>query len=211
MLKILTIDTNMALITPEMPTFNFQNAYWFWNKTNKWLIYDEMVNDLPWTASCTYNCYNCVKAFVKWLLISVSNPLCMKACHKGVLSTGTYLILKAELESQIPRLPAPVVSEHHHSPRISLTLPPATSIKQQFWVEMAKWPWTCWRSRSMTPNFNISRENPNTHIWCKFSNSGSNPFKISHGHTKFPRILSQTGQNYLEGQGRWLPFAIVLG
>ena len=34
MLKILIIDTNMALITPEMPTFNFHNTYWFWNKTN---------------------------------------------------------------------------------------------------------------------------------------------------------------------------------
>ena len=32
--------------------------------------------------------------------------------------------------------------------------------------------------------------------------------KLSSGQAKFPRILSQNGQNDLEGQGQWLPFSI---
>ena len=44
-----------------------------------------------------------------------------------------------------------------------------------FWVEMAKWPW---RSRSMTPIFNTSRENPMTHLCCKVGDSNSNPLQV---------------------------------
>ena len=33
-------------------------------------------------------------------------------------------------------------------------------------------------------------------------------YNLSHEQAKFPRILSQNGQNYLEGQDQWLPFAI---
>ena len=32
--------------------------------------------------------------------------------------------------------------------------------------------------------------------------------ELSHGQAKFPRILSQNGQNDLEGQGQWPPFLI---
>ena len=33
-------------------------------------------------------------------------------------------------------------------------------------------------------------------------------YKLSRGHAKFPRILSQNAQNDLEGQGQWPPFSI---
>ena len=32
--------------------------------------------------------------------------------------------------------------------------------------------------------------------------------ELSHGHIEFPNILSQNGQNDLEGQGHWPPFSI---
>ena len=32
--------------------------------------------------------------------------------------------------------------------------------------------------------------------------------ELSHGQAKFPRILSQNGQNDLDGQGQWPPFAL---
>ena len=32
--------------------------------------------------------------------------------------------------------------------------------------------------------------------------------ELSHRQAKFPRILSQNGQNDLEGQGQWSPFSI---
>ena len=60
------------------------------------------------------------------------------------------------------------------------------------------WPW---RSRPMTPIFNICRQNPKTHIWCKFGDSSSNHYKLLGRQDKFPRTLSQNGQNELEGQG----------
>ena len=61
---------------------------------------------------------------------------------------------------------------------------------------MAKWPW---RSRSMPPIFNTSCGNPKMHIWCTFGDSSSNPLKV---------VVSQNGQNDLEGQGQWPPFSI---
>ena len=36
-------------------------------------------------------------------------------------------------------------------------------------------------------------------------------YKLSHGHAKFPRILSQNCQNDLEDQGQWPPFSIPVG
>ena len=33
---------------------------------------------------------------------------------------------------------------------------------------------------------------------------------LSHGQAKFPKILSQNGQNDLEGQGQWPPFSILV-
>ena len=33
-------------------------------------------------------------------------------------------------------------------------------------------------------------------------------YKLSNGEAKFPRILSQNGQNDLEGQGQWPPFSV---
>ena len=32
--------------------------------------------------------------------------------------------------------------------------------------------------------------------------------ELSHGQSEFPRILSQNGQNDLDGQGQWPPFPI---
>ena len=34
--------------------------------------------------------------------------------------------------------------------------------------------------------------------------------ELSHGQAEFPRILSQNGQNDLEGQGQWPPFSITV-
>ena len=62
--------------------------------------------------------------------------------------------------------------------------------------------------RVNAPIFNTSWENSKMHIWCKFCYSIANPLKISHRQAKFPRILSQNGQNDLEGQGQWPPFSI---
>ena len=45
--------------------------------------------------------------------------------------------------------------------------------------------------------------------WCIFGDCNSYPSQvITHGQGKFPRILSQNGQNDLEGQGLWPPFSI---
>ena len=73
------------------------------------------------------------------------------------------------------------------------------------WVNMAKWPW---RSRSMTPIFNTSWENPKMHIWCKFGDFVQIHYNLSNRKVKFPRILCQNGQNDLEYQGQWPPFSI---
>ena len=72
---------------------------------------------------------------------------------------------------------------------------------------MAKWSW---RPQSMMPIFNTSCENPKMHIWCKLGDSSSSQihYKLSRRQAKFPRILSQNGQNDLEGQGQWPPFSI---
>ena len=64
----------------------------------------------------------------------------------------------------------------------------------------SKWPTWPWRSRSMTSIFNTNRENPRMHVWCKFGD------ELSCGQVEFPRILSQNGQNDLEGLGQWPPF-----
>ena len=36
-------------------------------------------------------------------------------------------------------------------------------------------------------------------------NPGQIPDEVSHGQAEFHRILSQNGQNYIEGQGEWPP------
>ena len=45
----------------------------------------------------------------------------------------------------------------------------------EFWVKLAKWPW---RSRSMTPIFNTSRENPKMNIWGKFDDFNCSPLQV---------------------------------
>ena len=54
--------------------------------------------------------------------------------------------------------------------------------------------------------FSWTLEYPRMHIWCKFGDSDQICNTLLHGQTKFPRILSQNGQNDLEGQ--WPPFSI---
>ena len=76
-----------------------------------------------------------------------------------------------------------------------------SDFERLFWesiVKTDKWPS---RSRSMTTIFNTGRENPKKYIWSKFDDSTSNSDKLLHGQANFPRILSQNGQNDLEGQG----------
>ena len=34
--------------------------------------------------------------------------------------------------------------------------------------------------------------------------------ELSHGQAEFPRILSQNGENDIEGQGQWPPFSIPI-
>ena len=70
---------------------------------------------------------------------------------------------------------------------------------------MAKWPW---RSRSMTPIFNNSWENPKMHSCANLVILAQIQQKLWHGQAKFPRILSQNEKNCLEGQGQWSLFSI---
>ena len=67
------------------------------------------------------------------------------------------------------------------------------------WDEMAKW---LWRSRSMSPVFNTSQKNIKMHIWCKLVILAQILYTLLRRQTKFPRILSQNGQNDPEGQGQ---------
>ena len=71
---------------------------------------------------------------------------------------------------------------------------------------MAKWPW---RSKSITP-LSIPAK---TITRCIF---GANlmilaqiQYRLLCGQAKFPRILSQIGQNDLEGESQWPPFSIT--
>ena len=73
------------------------------------------------------------------------------------------------------------------------------------WNSKSKWPG---RSRSMTPIFNTSWEYPNLHVWCKFGDSSSYLSELSGRKAGFPRILSQNGQNDLEGKCQRSPFSI---
>ena len=73
-----------------------------------------------------------------------------------------------------------------------------------FLDEMTKW---ILRSRSMTTVFNPSQENLSMHNWCKFGDCSSNPLLMSR-QAKFPRILSQNGQDDIEGQSQLLLFSI---
>ena len=57
----------------------------------------------------------------------------------------------------------------------------------------------------MTFTFNTSWEYPRMHVCCKFGGSSPNLWRVI--AAKFPRILSQNGQNDLEGQGQWPPFS----
>ena len=73
----------------------------------------------------------------------------------------------------------------------------------KFWVEIAKWPR---RSRLITPS-DTSCGNPNMHIWCNLI-ADQIHYKLSSRQAEFHRILSQNGQNDLEGQSQWPPFSI---
>ena len=75
----------------------------------------------------------------------------------------------------------------------------------EFLDKWLKWPW---RSRSMTSIFNTSREYPKMHVWCKFGDSSPNIWRVLCGQAEFPGILSQNGQNDLEGQSQWPPFSM---
>ena len=77
----------------------------------------------------------------------------------------------------------------------------------EFWLEVAKWPW---RSRLMNPILNISGENTKMHICANFIILPHIHYKLSYWEAKFSRILSQKGQNDLEGQGQWPPFPIPI-
>ena len=46
------------------------------------------------------------------------------------------------------------------------------------------------------------------HAWCKFCDSSPNWGQLSCRQAKFPKILSQNGQNDLEGHSQWPPFSI---
>ena len=64
----------------------------------------------------------------------------------------------------------------------------------------------------MTPIFNNSCENPKIHTWCKFGNLviwAQIHYKLFDGQAKFPIILRQNGQNYIEGQCQLPPFSIT--
>ena len=75
----------------------------------------------------------------------------------------------------------------------------------KFWVKMANWPW---RSRSMTPIFNTSWENPKMYFGANLVILNQIHCKLLHGKAKYPRILSQNGQNDLQRYGQWPQFSI---
>ena len=56
--------------------------------------------------------------------------------------------------------------------------------------------------------FNNSWGYPMIYVWCKFGDSSSNPYNLSHRQSKFLRIPSRNVQNDLEGEGQWPPFSI---
>ena len=60
----------------------------------------------------------------------------------------------------------------------------------------------------MTSICKTSWEHIRMHVWCTFGVVAQIYDEIPHGQAKFPRILSQNGQNDLEGKGQWLPFLI---
>ena len=70
---------------------------------------------------------------------------------------------------------------------------------------MAKWPW---RSRSMTPIFNTSRNIPISTFGAHLVILAQIYHRSFHRQAIFPIILSRKGQNDLEGQDQWPPFSI---
>ena len=46
------------------------------------------------------------------------------------------------------------------------------------------------------------------HVWCKFGDSSPNIWRVLCGQAEFPGILSQNGQNDLEGQSQWPPLSM---
>ena len=72
----------------------------------------------------------------------------------------------------------------------------------------SKWP--IWLERQgQWPPFSIPAESILwCMFWCKFGDSSPNLDELSRGQAKFPKILSQNGQNDLEGQGQWPLFSI---
>ena len=81
-----------------------------------------------------------------------------------------------------------------------------TTLNAVSWVDMmTKW---LWRSRSMTPIFNTSWENPKIKFGANLVILAQIHYKLSRRKAKFPRIWSQNGQNDLEGPSQWPPFSI---
>ena len=57
----------------------------------------------------------------------------------------------------------------------------------------------------MTSVFNTSREYPRMQVWRKFGDYSTNLWQVITCTNLIPRILSQNGQNDLEGQGKLSP------
>ena len=75
-------------------------------------------------------------------------------------------------------------------------------------LELKWWPNDLEGQGQWLPFFNTSGENAKMHIWCKFGDSSSNPLQVIMQTNHFSRILSQNGQNDLEGQGQCPPCSI---
>ena len=60
----------------------------------------------------------------------------------------------------------------------------------------------------MPPIFNTSCENPRMYIGANLVILSQIHYKLLHKQVEIPRILSQNGQNDLEGQGQWPQFSI---
>ena len=72
----------------------------------------------------------------------------------------------------------------------------------------SKWPKWPWRSRSMT-SISIPTEGiPGCMFGAYLVILAQICEELSHRQAEFPRILSQNGQNDLEGEGQWPPFSI---
>ena len=87
---------------------------------------------------------------------------------------------------------------------------PWPSVQERHWMPFceSKWP-NDLEGQGQWPPFSIPADNiPECMFGANFVVVAQIYDELSHGQAEFPSILSQNGQNDLEGQGPWPPFSI---